>query len=92
MAERPQIPGRPGYAQPGVARPGRPQQRQQQQPWDDAVEAALVGHVGGDLCGGEDADQIEEQLERGRPVLVVGGASAAQSTEAAPFLAVACPG
>jgi hypothetical protein len=92
MAERPQILGRPGHAQPGVARPGLPQQRQQQQPSGDAVEAVLVGHVGADLRGGEDVDQVEEQLERSRPVLVVRGASAAQNMDAAPFLVVAPPG
>jgi hypothetical protein len=56
------------------------------------VEAVLVGHVGGDLRGGEDLDQIEAQLQRNRPVFRVRGASAAQSTGAAPFLVVARPG
>ena len=46
---------------------------------DDAVEAVLVGHVGGDLRGGEDVDQIEEQLKRSRPVFLVRAASAART-------------
>jgi hypothetical protein len=68
--------------QPGVGRPGPPQQREQQQPLEHAMGAVLVGHVAGDLGGGKHIDQVEEQLEGRHPMVLTGGANAAQDPAA----------
>jgi hypothetical protein len=43
----------------------------------------LVGHVAGDLGGGEHVDQVEEELEGRHPVVFPGGADASQEPAAA---------
>jgi hypothetical protein len=47
-------------AEPGVGRPGPPQQGEQQQPLEHAVGAVRVPRVAGDLRQGKDVDQVEE--------------------------------
>jgi hypothetical protein len=73
--------------QPGVGRPGPPQQRQQQ-PLHHAVAAVLVGHVAGDLGGGKHIDQVGEQLEGRHPMVLTGGTNASQDPAAPPHLAL----
>ena len=42
----------------------------------------LVPHVAGDLGGGKHVDQVEEQLEGRRPMVLAGGANAPQDPAA----------
>jgi hypothetical protein len=37
-----------------------------------------MGHIAGDLRQGKDVDQVEEQLEGRRPVVLAGGTNPAQ--------------
>jgi hypothetical protein len=74
--------------EPGIARPGPPQQCEQQQPLEHAVGAMLVRHVAGDLGHREDVDQVEEQLEGRRPMVLAGGANASQDPAASLCLAL----
>jgi hypothetical protein len=60
-------------AQPGVAAPGEPEQSQQHQTAEHAARTDVVGHEGGDLRDREDEHQVEEQLEGGDGVPLVGG-------------------
>jgi hypothetical protein len=50
--------------------------------------AVLVRHVTGDLGHREDVDQVEEQLERRRPMVLSGGSNASQKAAASLRLAL----
>jgi hypothetical protein len=49
---------------------------------EHAVATVLMRHVAGDLGDGEDVDQVEEQLEGRRPMVLAGGANAPQDPAA----------
>ena len=59
-------------AEPGVRRPAEPQQRHQHEPPTEPARGRVVGHQLGHLGDREDEDQVEEQLQRGDPVRLVG--------------------
>jgi len=52
------------------------------------VATVLVRHVAGDLCRGEDVDQVEEQLEGRRPMVLTGGANPSKDPAASLRLAL----
>jgi hypothetical protein len=52
------------------------------------VATVLVRHVPGDLGGGEHVDQVEEQLEGRRRVVLAGGSNAPQDPAAPRHLAL----
>ena len=60
------------FVEPGVARPRPPQRRQDEQPAAEPLPRRVFRHEGGDLREAEDEDEVEEQLERGYPLLTRG--------------------
>ena len=52
------------------------------------MATVLVRHVAGDLCRGEDVDQVEEQLEGRRPMVLTGGANPSKDPAASLRLAL----
>ena len=60
-----------GVRQPGIADPRPPQRREHEQPVAEAAPGRVVGHQRRDLREREHEHEIEEQLERRDPVLVL---------------------
>jgi hypothetical protein len=58
--------------QPGVTRPRPPERGQDEQSAAEPVPRWVIGHEPGDLRDREDEDEIEEELERGDPLLTLG--------------------
>jgi hypothetical protein len=58
--------------QPGVRRPGHPQQQQEDQPLRQGERGGRLRHQRDDLGKGKDEHQVEKDLEGGRPVRFVG--------------------
>lgn len=57
--------------EPGIARPRPPERGQDEQPAAEAVPGGVVRHEEGDLRDGVDEDEIDEELERGDPLLAL---------------------
>ncbi len=58
--------------QPGIAGPRPPERREDEQPAADPVPRRVVRHEQRDLRDRVDEDEIEEELERGDPLLTLG--------------------
>ena len=58
--------------QPGIARPGPPERGKDEEPLAERPPLGVVRHEQGDLRDGEDEDEVEEELERGDPLLALG--------------------
>ena len=58
--------------EPGVRRPRPPQHAEKEEAAQQAIPGRVVGEEAGDLGDGEDEDEIEEELERGHPLLGLG--------------------
>lgn len=60
-------------AEPGVGAPAERHQRQHDQSLQHAPAAEVVLHQAGDVGDRVDEDEVEEQLQRGHPMAVIGG-------------------
>ncbi len=64
-----------GVRQPGICRPRPPKRAEHEHPAEHAAPRRVVRKQAGDLRDREDEYEVEEELERCDPLLVLGGSS-----------------